>query len=341
MAHHPTTTEAPRSRGASAGSDRRAEGPCRGPVLVRRSSYPLVAGRHACHACSTCSRAQDEADVEVVVVVDGDMDGSAEVLAARTDGPRLLVRVLPSNRGRSAALNAGFALATGQVLIRCDDDLEPAADFVTGHLAAHEGTDVGVVGLYRNAFPDTPYATAYGRAADRLFREQAYAAPPSTWWRYWAGNVSVTRAVADEVGPYDTRYRSYGWEDVDWGYRLHRTGRRVLLDPALETVHRLTATSTPARTVRAFYSGAARTVFEARHGVDVIPVSRPTGPWGTAVRAGTRLLDEDRLRRASVLVDRALPHLPEAVGRKAVALLVESGALAGHRVAAVTDTAGV
>ncbi len=281
--------------------------------------------------------AQDEPDFEVVVVVDGDVDGSAQVLAADGHDLRLVTEVFPENRGRSAALNAGFALASGELLIRCDDDLEPASDFVSGHLAGHDGRDVGVVGLYRNVFPDTAYATAYGRRADRSFRGEAYAVDPSTRWRYWAGNVSVTREAYHEVGPYDTRYRAYGWEDVDWGYRLHRTGRAVVLDEGLETTHRLVATTTRSRVQRAFYSGAAKCLFDAKHGAGVLPAADPAGPWGLAVRSTGRLLGEGGLGRAAGLVDRTLPLLPEPVGRKAVALLVESGQLAGHRVASVSD----
>ncbi len=287
-------------------------------------------------------QAQTEPGIEVVVVVDGDVDGSAELLTTRAGGgPRLVLEVLPENRGRSAALNAGFGRATGEVLIRCDDDLEPGPQFVANHLAAHRGRDVGVVGLYRNVFPDTAYAGAYGRRADRLFREQAYADDPATWWRYWAGNASVTREVYDEVGPYDTRYRAYGWEDVDWGYRLHRSGRGVVLDPALETTHRLGATTTRSRTARAFYSGAAKRLFDDKFGPDVLPSDRPRGAWGLAVRTAGRLLDEPSLSRVSGLVDRSLDHLPHTVARQAVALLVESGHVAGRRISAVSDDTAV
>jgi glycosyltransferase involved in cell wall biosynthesis len=285
--------------------------------------------------------AQSEPSVEVVVVVDGDVDGSAEVLAGRRGSLDLRVEVLPVNRGRSVALNTGFDAARGDVLIRCDDDLEPAADFVQRHLAAHDRADVGVVGLYRNVYPDTAYASAYGRAADVAFRRQAYAADPSTWWRFWAGNVSVTRPTYDEVGPYDTRFRAYGWEDVDWGYRLHRTGRVVILDSGLETTHRLTATTTASRTVRAFSSGAAQGAFAAKHGEDVVPVADPGGVWGAAVRATAAALTQSRLDRASRAVDRGLASLPTPVARKAVALLVEAGHLAGRRIAGVDDAGAV
>ena len=314
-----------------------AQGPVAASVVV-----PSFRGAHRLPALLAALAAQDTRAIwEVVLVVDGDVDDSA-VTAESCRGPLdLRVIVLPENRGRVTALNTGFEAARGRVLIRCDDDLEPASDYVSRHLAAHDGRDVGAVGLYRNVLPETPYARVYGRAADADLRAAAYASAPDRWWRYWAGNVSVTREAFDEVGPYDTAYRAYGWEDVDWGYRLSRTGREVVLDPALETTHRLVATTTVLRARRAFYSGAAREVFDARHGPQVLPAVTPGGPWGTLVRGTSRVLTEGRLVAAGSVVDRAVPHLPSAVGRKAVALLVEAGHLAGRRIAAVADPSAV
>lgn len=54
---------------------------------------------------------QDTIDFEVVVVLDGDIDGSADFLRAAAEAVAFALRciVFPENRGRSAALNAGFA----------------------------------------------------------------------------------------------------------------------------------------------------------------------------------------------------------------------------------------
>ena len=87
--------------------------------------------------------APDQGTIEVLVVIDGAVDDSEGVVrdAADTASAHLEVRavVLPRNRGRVGALNVGHAAARGDVLIRCDDDLLPAPDFVARHVAAHAG----------------------------------------------------------------------------------------------------------------------------------------------------------------------------------------------------------
>lgn len=276
---------------------------------------------------------QDHDDVEVVVVVDGDIDNSVRVLSEWHSRLRLTVVEFPENRGRSAALGAGFAAATGAVLIRCDDDLVPGAEFASRHVARHGAAPepLGVVGLCRNSYPDSPYAAAYGRHADEQFRDTAYRVTATRAWTYWGANVSVTREIYDRVGPYDTTYRTYGWEDVDWGYRLHALGVPVVVAPELETEHRVSSTSTAIRTKRAYLSGAARNTFEGLHGPSAIGVpERPDGVWGNLVRGTSARLDETSLERYSGITDRALPWVPTWVGRKLVALLVESAAIAGY-----------
>jgi glycosyltransferase involved in cell wall biosynthesis len=273
---------------------------------------------------------QTDTDLEVVVVVDGDVDDTEGLLARRTDLDLRTV-VFPENRGRSAALNAGFAAARGEILVRMDDDLEPEPSYVAGQVAGHAGESHGVVGLCRNVYPDTAYATVYGTPMDLLSREAAYATGPDRTWLHWGANVSVTRDDFERVGGYDEGYRRYGWEDVDWGYRLHRLGRPVVVLPGLEVAHHVAATTTTVRAVRAYHSGFSLVRFQDKHGVTVVDHERPPGStWERVVARYAARLDEDRVRRRGDRIESELLRLPRYVARKRVALLVESAARAGY-----------
>lgn len=277
---------------------------------------------------------QDISNFEVIVVLDGDTDGSEGFLQRSALVAPFALRwiVFAENRGRSAALNAGFAEAEGLILIRSDDDLEPGANFVSGHVKRHQGGRVGVIGLTTNRFPPTPYARIYGSKADELHRAEAVIAPPHTHWRHWSANVSIPREVHEFLGGYDERYRTYGWEDVDYGYRLHRAGVPIVIAPELLTLHHAASTTTAIRSMRALHSGAARDIFLDIHGPEVLP--KPNGNsslWGRLVWIASALATERSISGWAAAVDQVADALPRSAAEKLIALSVESAALAGIR----------
>lgn len=282
---------------------------------------------------------QTHADLEVVVVLDGDIDNSRAAATAWTAHLDLTIVEFPDNRGRSAALNAGFETARGDILIRCDDDLEPRPEHVARHVAQHAAGPVGVIGLCPNVLPDTPYTRAYGATRDAMFRRQAYAMPPDQRWRLWGANVSVRADTYRRIGPYDLAYRAYGFEDVDWGYRLHRDGIPILLDPALEAPHHGAATTTAIRARRAYHSGAARHTFEARHGSAPLGAAGPpAGIWGRTVATAGARLGPRGIGRLARLADTLADPLPRYAAEKLIAFTVESAAVAGRHHPDETDS---
>ena len=163
---------------------------------------------------------QTEKDFQVIVVCDGDIDGSAQVVKQYKERGILNIEaiVFEENQGRSKALNAGHQAADAHVLIRCDDDLEPNPNYVAEHVRLHQGDrETGVIGLVHNVYPENSYARAYGYFRDEKFRLDAYAADPNSYWHFWNANASLTQEMFHRLGGYDERYRLYGWEDVDMG----------------------------------------------------------------------------------------------------------------------------
>ncbi|WP_158604494.1 glycosyltransferase family 2 protein [Nocardioides mangrovicus] len=292
---------------------------------------PTYRGAHRLPALLDGLAAQSDDDLEVVIAVDGDVDGSAAVVEARTDLPVRAV-VLPRNQGRSAALNAGFAAARGELLVRCDDDLELSPGYVAAHVAAHASARVGVIGPCRNVYDDTAYARVFGTDADQRLLQAQLSAGPETAWRFWGGNVSVTREDQERVGEYDHRtFDRYGWEDADWGYRLWRTGCPVVVDPRAWAVHHGAAISAATRAGRAFDSGWSQALFERKHDLDLDQRgAAPHSPWQRLVSRYADGLDAAEVRRRGERADDHLARWPRYLARKRVALLVEAAARSGY-----------
>ena len=265
-------------------------------------------------------------DWEVVVILDGSNDGSAELLQAWTSRLNLRYVARPHNLGRSATLNEGFAYATKQVLVRCDDDLEPASNYVAEFSRVlTENPNAGVVGLYKNNYPPTPYSKAYGEIVDRRFAREAYLDSADHRWHYWAGNCAVTRQTYDEVGGYDLGFRQYGWEDVDWGYRLAQLGHPVLLWEPLETTHNVAATTTAGRCERARWSGVASIKFYNKHQIQ--PKTADPNAWNRLVSFCTPFAGKG----LGASVDKVLPLLSARLALRLVDLAVQSAFKRGVR----------
>lgn len=293
---------------------------------------PTRGGASKLHYPLDALEQQTEKDFQVIVVIDGDIDDSASVVQRYIERStlNLSIIVFDENRGRVAALNAGHNDADADVLIRCDDDLQPAPDYIAQHLSHHRGEkEVGVIGIYKNVLPDTPYARFYGRYRDEKFRQDAYSCPSSRQWVYWAGNVSMSRNLFQQLGGYDERYRLYGWEDVDMGYRLYQAGAKIVIDPHLATHHYVAATTTASRAKRALYSGAARNIFVDQHGSTALGSPKPTGVWGLAVRSIAKLSTETNVKYVGNAIDTVADKIPPRLAEKLISLIVESASYAG------------
>jgi glycosyltransferase involved in cell wall biosynthesis len=83
-------------------------------------------------------------DIELVIVNDGSVDHTMDVLSS-IDDPRVVVAEHPVNRGKGAAVRTAAAMATGDYMLVFDADLEYSAEDILSLLAPLQRGDAEVV----------------------------------------------------------------------------------------------------------------------------------------------------------------------------------------------------
>lgn len=179
---------------------------------------------------------------EVLVVddpVEDDPDAVAAVVAAARR--QVDVRVLHrERRGVSAARNTGWRAASAPLVLFLGDDIIAAPALVAEHLGWHErrgGARVGVLGHVRWA--DELRTTPFMRWLDRgiQFDYLSLHGDEASPLNFYTSNVSVPRALLEEVGGFDEDEFPFLYEDLDIGHRMGERGLRLLFNRAAEAEH--------------------------------------------------------------------------------------------------------
>jgi glycosyltransferase involved in cell wall biosynthesis len=172
---------------------------------------------------------------EVIVVVDGSTDGTAETLRAlRVPFP---LRVVDQpNAGSAAARNHGAALATADLLMFLDDDMEAHPRLLAEHERSHREGAAAVMG-HIPVHPESPsglLAERVGTWAEERARRLSKPRAEVGLEDMLTGQLSVGRALFQRQTGFDTRFRqqiSSGNADTDFGCRLLHSGCRVIFNP--------------------------------------------------------------------------------------------------------------
>ena len=207
---------------------------------------------------------------EIIVVDDGSSDGTREWLAS-VGFPFSFRWIRQKHQGRSSARNAGTAASQHPVLVFCDDDTLPHPRYLEAHLFEHgQDQRLAVHGriyslpylkFFRDPATGQPYdgqrpidpqsplhqlllagspqtvllqaerqkkLALLERQIEEILGTRNH---PLTWLGFTGGNVSIRRAVLEEVGGFDRQFGLlWGGEDLELGYRL--VGRGVAIRDA-------------------------------------------------------------------------------------------------------------
>ncbi|MBM7083813.1 glycosyltransferase [Micromonospora humidisoli] len=217
------------------------------------------------HSLESLTRQRMPADeFEVVVVDDGSCDDTADVAASFQSRLNLRYHYQSDEGFRAAAArNIGIADARAPICVFADDGVMLHADNLIQHVASHEATPgptAVLPYLYGFSGDDTNIEVVTERldlddidaSIERMqakrecrdIRELFYdrygedlTRVPAPWQIFWTANVSADTRQLRAVGSFDEKFRTWGGEDIDLGYRLHRAGARFVLNRQAKAVH--------------------------------------------------------------------------------------------------------
>lgn len=172
-------------------------------------------------------------EFELIVVDDGSTDDTKKVVQ-NFQKKRFfpLMYLFQKNQGQGIARNKGIVRAKGKIVVFIGDDILVRPDFLKEHIEFHRKypkENEAVLGLTlwdprleMNPFMEfmTKGALILGRfgghqfAYDKLIGKQM-----ADFNFFYTSNISLKRSLLLKY-PFDEDFASYGWEDIELGYRL-------------------------------------------------------------------------------------------------------------------------
>ena len=156
---------------------------------------------------------------EVVLVDDGSTDETVTWLLHNSASFPHVRLVQQDHGGPAEGRNRGVEHARGDVIVFIDSDLVVTDTFLLSHARRLQQT-------WQERGDRLCFT--YGAVINTANFEDPTSEPHKLRdlsWAYFAtGNVAIDRQVLERSGLFDTRFRLYGWEDLELGERLRRMG---------------------------------------------------------------------------------------------------------------------
>jgi len=201
------------------------------PQLPISVIVPVHNGGENFHRCLSSLAEAVPPPKEIIVVADGDTDGSWHM--ASEFETRLLR--LPVPKGPARARNLGALIVQGKILFFVDADVVIPKDAIA-QIAAIFNDDPGLAALF-GSYDDEPFSPNFLSQYKNLFHHYIHQTAYEEASTFWSGCGAIRRDVFMELGGFNESYRKPCIEDIELGYRLRQAGYRIHLCKTLQVKH--------------------------------------------------------------------------------------------------------
>lgn len=166
---------------------------------------------------------------EILILDDASNDNTPQILdSLKKEYPEIIRTITnPRNKGISYCRNKLVSEAKGEIIIFIDSDVIVSENTIEEHLKVIDSEkkviSQGILILIselnevenKTANPLTDYSTAFFETA----------------------NVAIKREAIIQAGYFDENFRAYGWEDLEMGLRLKKSGFRLFRNKKARAFH--------------------------------------------------------------------------------------------------------
>jgi GT2 family glycosyltransferase len=202
------------------------------PELTISVVVPVYNGGEPFRQCLRSLSVLNPPPMEIIVVADGDTDGSWQM--AEEFGT-LVIRLPTSSGGPARPRNIGALQAKGDCLFFVDADVCVPPDTV-GKVAEtfHRNPDLtALIGSY----DDTPGAQNFLSQYKNLLHHYVHQNAQKEASTFWGACGAIRREIFLDVGGFDENYRRPSIEDIELGYRLKKAGHHIHLCKEIDVKH--------------------------------------------------------------------------------------------------------
>lgn len=192
------------------------------------------------------------AEIEVIIVDDASSDGTEQYILGKKDTFSFSVQYCKQqHQGQGNARNLGMSKASGEIVLFIGDDIIPEPDCLKEHLRVHRKYPEPAIAClgFTTWHPEikiTPFMYFlehggpqfnYPQLGKQKTIDSEIGLKEASFWYFYTSNISLKRSLL-QGHSFEPVYTSYGWEDIDFGYKLTKDASlRIFYNPAARSAH--------------------------------------------------------------------------------------------------------